>query len=293
MYHIIVNHISGRKKKKDLKIAELFSYLDNNNIEYQKYVTQYYRHPLELAKEITTNNESGNIIVIGGDGTLNEVLNGISDFSKWNVGIIPTGSGNDFASCLNLPTKNYLDCLKLILEGNPKKVDYIKVNDLNCMNIMGSGIDVDVLVNFEKHTKLRGSFRYYYSLLEALMHIKWRDFDVSIDDGPFVHKTGFLVTVCNGSRFGGGISICPGADPADGKLEFVFVDKIKKIQVLPYLLKLNSGKILKTKKAEHIYCEKALIKSDNELIIQIDGNIVHDKKEFECSIVKGGLNIYY
>lgn len=293
MYHIIFNPISGRKGKSKEKIKELFDYLDQNKIEYKLYETTHLNHPKELAKEITTQNDSGNIIVIGGDGTLNEVINGINDFSKWNIGIVPTGSGNDFAACLKISCKNYLDSLKKILENEPKKVDYIKVNDLTCVNIFGSGIDVDVLVNFEKHTKLKGSFRYYYSLLEALTHIKWREFDISIDDGPFEHKCGFLVAICNGCQFGGGITICPGANPSDGKLEYVFVNKIKKIQILPYLLKLNSGKILKTKKAEHIYCSKVVIKSEKELVIQIDGNIVHNQNNYECQVIKGGLNIYY
>ena len=126
-----------------------------------------------------------------------------------------------------------------------------------------------------------------------MFHIKWRDFDVSLDGKEFVHKKGFLVTLCNGSNFGGSISICPGANPADGKLEFVFVDKIKKIQVLSYLIKLNSGKILKAKKTEHILCEKAIFKSNEELVLQIDGNLIHNQKEFQCEIVKEGLNIYY
>lgn len=291
MYHIIYNPFSGRKKKKNEKIKDIYKYLDDNKIEYKIYETKYYNHPNEIAKEISSNNDGGNIIVVGGDGTLNEVLNGINNLSKWNIGIIPAGSGNDFASCLGFkydPINN----LKTILDGNITKVDYIKINDRMCLNILGTGIDVEVLQNFERHTKLKGKFRYLYSLIEALFHVKWHEFDISIDDGPFVHKEGFIITLCNGSTFGGGITICPGADPTDSKLEFVCVNKIKKIKVLWYLIKLMRKKVFKLKETEHIYCKKAIFKDSKNLIIQIDGNISKDYNEYRCEIVPQGINIY-
>ena len=91
MFYIITNLFSGRKRKQNKNIHKIFDYLDSNKIEYVNYYTEYYKHPYEIACNITKENDSGNIIVIGGDGTLNEVINGISDFSKWNIAIIPTG----------------------------------------------------------------------------------------------------------------------------------------------------------------------------------------------------------
>lgn len=293
MYYIISNPISGRKKKNYKKIQQIYKYLDDNQIPYELYESKYAKHPTEIAKNITTTHESGNIIVIGGDGTFNEVINGINDLSKWNFGLIPTGSGNDFASCLKLPKKNYIECLKVILNNNLKSLDYIKVNDMKCVNILGTGIDVDVLLNFEKHTKLKGSFRYFYSLIETLFHIKWHEFDVSIDDGPFEHKKGFIITLCNGSYFGGGIPICPSANPSDNKLEFIFVRPIKKIKILSALIKLMKGKIFKIKETEHICCKKAIFKDSKNLQLQIDGNITNDYNEYVCEIINEGLKMYF
>ena len=62
-----------------------------------------------------------------------------------------------------------------------------------CVNVLGTGIDVEVLINFEKHTKLKGSFRYFVSLIEALFPLKFHEFDVSIDDGPFERKKGLII----------------------------------------------------------------------------------------------------
>ena len=292
MYHIITNPISGRKKNNLKRIQSVFDYLNENNIEYKLYESEYYRHPVEIAKKITTENESGNLIVIGGDGTFNEVLNGVTNFKNWNIGLIPSGSGNDFASVVGLSKSTPLESLKKILEGNIKPVDYIKVNDMVCVNVLGTGIDVDVLMNFEKHKKLKGSFRYFVSLLESLTHLRWYEFDVSIDDGPFEHKKGLVVALCNGQNIGGGIPVCPMACPSDNKLNFIYVSEFKKITVLGKLLKLMGGNIAKIKETQHITCKKAVFRDKEKLVLQIDGNITREYNEYRCEIVENGINMY-
>ena len=101
MFYIIANPTSGRKKSNAKELNQIYDYLNDNKIEYRLFESQYYHHPYEIAKQITSEHESGDLIVIGGDGTFNEVLNGIKDLSKWNIGLIPTGSGNDFAKSIN------------------------------------------------------------------------------------------------------------------------------------------------------------------------------------------------
>ena len=292
MYHIITNPISGRKKNSRKKLQGVFDYLNENNIEYKLYESQYYRHPVELARQITTENDGGNLIVIGGDGTFNEVLNGVVNFPKWNIGLIPSGSGNDFASIIGLSKKTPVESLKTILKNEVKPIDYIKVNDMVCVNVLGTGIDVDVLMNFEKHKKLKGSFRYFISLLESLTHLRWYEFDVSIDDGPFEHKKGLIVALCNGQNIGGGIPVCPKACPSDNKLNFVYVSEFKKITLLGKLLKLMSGNIFKIKEAQHIVCKKAVFRDKTNLLLQIDGNITNEYNEYRCEIIENGINMY-
>ena len=122
--------------------------------------------------------------------------------------------------------------------------------------------------------------------------LKFHEFDVSIDGGPFERKKGLIIALCNGSDFGGGITICPIADSSDGKLEFVFVDEVKKIQIPKYLINLMSGKILKMPATQHIQCERAVFKDVNNLTLQIDGNITNEYKEYKCEIVRKGINMY-
>ena len=96
MYHFIVNLTggSGKAKKTWDRVSAI---LEKNNVEYTLHQSEYEGHSAVIAKELTSGSEEVNIVIVGGDGTINEVLNGIVDFSKVKFGVIPTGSGNDFA----------------------------------------------------------------------------------------------------------------------------------------------------------------------------------------------------
>lgn len=291
MLSIIYNPFSGRKKRKTKKINEVFEFLKKNSIEYKLYKTEYANHPYEIAKEITSNETSGTIVIIGGDGTINEVISGVVDLRNWKIGIIAIGSGNDFAKALNLPIKKPIEALNIILKNEVKKVDYVVSNDKIFINILGTGIDVEVLKNFEKHKKLHGGFRYFISLVEALIKLKWYDFEVSIDDGEFIKKNGIVMAICNGVCYGGGIRISPLSSPIDGKLDFVFIGKMKKIKVFLFLFKLMVGKVTKIKQYERISCKKIIVKCQNDTTLQLDGNIMSGQDTYTCEIVEGGLNI--
>lgn len=295
MIHIISNPISGRNKRQNKRSTDfkIRKYLDEHAVEYEWYVSKYSKHPKEIAESISAQYDGGDLLVIGGDGTFNEVLNGINNLSSWNIGLIPAGSGNDFASNIGFNRKKPIECLEKVLKRRVIQTDLIKVNNMICMNVLGTGIDVDVLINFEKYTKLKGKFRYFVSLIAALCHFSWYEFDISVDDADFVHKKGFLAALCNGSSIGGGIPICPGAKSDDQKLEFVFVHEIKKWKIPFYLVKLMTKKILKVKPCEHVYCEKAIIRAcSKNFTLQIDGNLDHSTSEYRCEIIKNGLNLY-
>lgn len=293
MYHIISNPISGRGKSNSAAIA-VKKYLDEHKIVYKWYATKYKGHPKILATEIDSNNPSGGeLIVIGGDGTLNEVVNGIGHLLNWNIGLIPAGSGNDLATKLNLKLKDPIYNLELILSKTPKTIDFIQINQYRCLNISGSGIDVDILKRFEKYTWLRGKFRYLIALVVTLCVFKWYKFKISIDDQPFEDKTGFITAICNGSSFGGGIRICPISSVDDNQLDYVFVNKINRLAIPFYLIQLLRGKILKyKKKVEWKHCQKVVFSSDQPLPLNIDGEIIEDN-HFICTIVKNGFKIYY
>ena len=101
MYYFIVNpgSRSGNGKYVWQKAERI---LDQEDVEYRVFFTAYRTHATELAAEITARTERLTLIAVGGDGTVNEVINGIRDFSRVTLGYIPTGSSNDFARCMGI-----------------------------------------------------------------------------------------------------------------------------------------------------------------------------------------------
>ena len=98
------------------------------------------------------------IIVIGGDGTLHEVLNGIVDPTQVRLGLIPSGTGNDFAERIGIPESTE-KALSFIIDGEAKETDYLEVGGKRCMNVGGIGMDVDVSERCNKG-KLKGKIKY-------------------------------------------------------------------------------------------------------------------------------------
>lgn len=291
MYHIIANPTAGRKKKNE-KYNAVIQYIKENNIEHILYETKAYEDPIRIANQLSNDyTEGGKIIVIGGDGTLNEVINGLTNLDKWKVGIVPTGSGNDVASKLNIDTKNPIEALNLILNCEPIPIDLIEVNGMKGINIAGSGIDIDVLLRFERYKKLKGSFRYFCALFVTMLKFKWYTFHVSVDDEEEKSYVGFITAACNGSQYGGGIRICPDAIMDDGLLDFAFAKKISRIKIPYYLIKLMKGKINRYSFYEHRPCKKVVYSNDNDFYFNIDGKILKGNR-FECKILPNALNIY-
>lgn len=291
MYYVIANPAAGRKKKNH-SYQQIIQILDEKQVPYTLFETQKYEDPLRIAIELSKKQiNGGNLIIIGGDGTINEVINGLDNLLKWNIGIIPTGSGNDIASKLNIPLKDPIQALEIILSHKPSLTDYIQVNDMKCINIAGSGIDIDVILRFEKYKRLKGSFRYFWALIVTIFRFKWYEFEISVDDEPFLKHKGFITAACNGSQYGGGIRICPDSIMNDGYMDYVFAQKINRLTIPYYLIQLMRGKINKYKFYHHQLCKKIVYHSQQDFYLNVDGKLIKNN-HFECKIVPNGINFY-
>lgn len=282
MYHIILNPVSGKKRAlKNLRIVEkLFS---ERGVAYEVHKSQAVRDAEAIARRLTLQDER-EIIVLGGDGTLHEVLNGLTDPAVCTLGLIPSGTGNDFAEKLGVS----LDAEKAtlaILDGEAKPVDYLEVGGVRSMNVAGMGIDVDVLERCQRG-KMKGKLKYLFSLIRSLF--AYKGYSVEIEtEGRTEKKDVLIAAACNGSQFGGGIGICPTADIADGKMDVVIVDCIGGAwKIIKAFMKLMKGKILEYPLTTHFLCDKVRFIPKNPCTVQLDGELYRDLT-FEAKICQG------
>lgn len=287
MYDIIVNPLGGKGKSlKALKAAEkIFA---ERGVEYTVHNTEYAGHATELARELSRKPEA-KILVFGGDGSFNEVLNGIENFENVTLGIVPCGTGNDFVRASGHPTK-IKEAIDLILKDNVGYIDYIDVGSRRCLNVAGAGMDVDVLLRYAAMKAFRGKLKYYASLIDTLIHVKWHKLRLTID-GKTMDKSVFMIGVGNGTCIGGGMPICPDAKVDDGLLSVVIVNEMKKSRIPVELLGFLSGKHVKKDYTEVYSAKEVTVEVLDDGKIELDGEVIDDKI-LECKVVHNVLKVY-
>ncbi|MBO4547457.1 MAG: hypothetical protein J5700_07775 [Treponema sp.] len=291
MYYIIANMLSGKGAgKKCLETAE--KYLTENNLPFQ---TEYIdghgsgralaQKFCAMAKEAGASTDSGafhTVIAIGGDGTFHEVLNGM-DFSAARLGLVPAGRGNDYAVGAKISFDPKI-AMQAIVHGKPVDRDYIQVGERRCLNVCGTGLDVEVLKLTEENKNT-----YIFSLSKLLLNYK--PYTVQVErDGMTQEYQCVMAAFCNGSQFGGGIKLCPPAKIADGKMDLMIV-KQPKGPVLMAMPVFVAGQHIGRPWAEHIVCDKAKITVMNSGNIEIDGEIYNDSV-LDGQIVPGGFKTF-
>ena len=289
MYQFIYNPIAGKGRSAQFRTA-LEARLAALGVPHAFHETKARREAIDIARRLTSrNSEPVDIVAMGGDGTLNEVLNGLEDPAKVRLGIIPCGSGNDFAAVAGIPDtpEGSLDTL---LNGEAKPTDYLECGGVRGINVIGTGIDVDILRRYGRMKLLKGSAAYLASLIITLLAFKLKRFREITETGSRDHRA-FIACAGNGQRIGGGIPICPEAAIDDGLLDIVIVDDISKPGIPGALMKLMKRRILTLPTTAFRRDTGLRVVADGPMPIQIDGEI-YDDLPFDVHVVSGKLKVY-
>ncbi len=288
MIHIIVNSLALKgKKAADLDIVK--GVFERAEQKYEIHTTEHKGHAKEITEKITSNGNECTIVAMGGDGTLHEIINGVKYPEKCSLGLIPFGTGNDFAAAAHIPTK-VKDAAQIIAFRAPVHIDYIELkNGLRSINAVGMGIDCDVL----KRTysgKNKGKLKYIFACISSILHFKSYEFTADVD-GVVSDHFGMLTCIGNGRQIGGGIKLFPNYNLSDGYMEFTMVDFVSKRRAFIEFINLILGKFknkerITLTRAQHIKvtCKdpQFTIQAEGELYdnIPLDASIVHDKLSF-------------
>ncbi|MGO4886939.1 diacylglycerol/lipid kinase family protein [Anaerobacillus sp. MEB173] len=216
------------------------------------------------------------IIVVGGDGTINAVIQELAN-RKIPLGVIPAGSGNDFARALNIPFDHKQALEKIINSKNKQSLDSIIVNgNTYCITVVGVGFDglVAKVTNESKHKKRLGKFAYLFYVIKLLFQFKPTTVTIKYDDKVEVLHQVWFIAVANLPFYGGGLHICPSAIGYDGYLNVCIVKGVSKFEILRVLPRVYSGKHI-THPAVHMRkCKKMEILADVPLYVQGDGEYI-------------------
>lgn len=289
MYYIIANetHLKGKGMHRLETVKKVF---DGAGKDYEVLLTRKKDDAKLHAERITSSGEECTIIAMGGDGTLHDILNGIKNFDKCSLGLIPFGTGNDFAATAKIP-KSVKEAAEIIAFKAPKYIDFIELSSgLRSINSVGMGIDVDIL-NRVYSKNMRGRTKYLRALIPSLMRFKSCNFTLKYD-GKLERHYGLIAALGNGKQFGGGITMFPHAEIDDGYLDLAIVDYISKPKMIGAFFKLLLGKVDKIKKVTFVKTKAAtFIHEDENYTLQAEGEL-YDNVPFEAHIVENKLKFY-
>jgi len=274
----IINPISGIGKSRRVEQA-VESHLDKELFDYQFVYTKYKGHAEEISKQ--NSNIYDIIVAVGGDGSVNEVSQGLIN-SNAILAIIPSGSGNGFARFLKIP-RNVIRSIAIINQFNMQKVDSIKINEQHFVNIAGVGFDARIAHEFA-NTKRRGFLPYLKLILNDVTNFSTEKYTLIID-GEKIERDIFLAVFANCTQWGYGAEISPNSKIDDGLFNVSIFNKVPFFEV-PFLTgKLFDKTIEKSRHCENYLAKEVMIISKNKNIsAHIDGEPITFENEINIKI---------
>ncbi|WBW95139.1 diacylglycerol/lipid kinase family protein [Oceanirhabdus sp. W0125-5] len=292
MRHIFILNPNSGKSKACEYIPIIDDVFKNRKDDYEIIKTEYEGHAIEIAKNFSKTDDV-RLYAIGGDGTINEVINGV-DTSNVPIGVIPAGSGNDFIkSAYNNLSTDFKEIIESLVDGDTEYVSLGKINDTYFVNIFSIGFDTYVVKNarlIKKLPLIPGSIAYLLSIFITLLTYRKQNIKISID-GKQINTKVFLTAFGLGKFYGGGMKVLPNAVINDDTLDICIVHSISKIAVLFLFPKLIKGEHLDKKMAKYITYKKTSnfqITSDKPMLVNRDGEL-YTYNNIDCSIISKGF----
>lgn len=306
MYHFIINpkSSSGKGIRYWWVVKDE---LDKREIPYTAVFTKHMGHAITLAETICNENEgTKNIIVLGGDGTVNEVINGIPDLTEVLLGYIPSGSSNDLARSLKIP-KDPIVALDNIL--NPKRFQYLDhgviafpdsdIKDRRFACSSGIGYDASVCVEvmsspLKKRLNRFGAGKFVYIAIAIKQLITLKRLTATIIVDGMKKETYQRVLFMSGMIHkyeGGGVMMAPAADPCDGKLSICLAHSMGTMKSFSLMPTTYSGKHVNFKGVESFNCSEIEIFLDQDAAVHTDGEVPAICKHIKVSCHQGQIRM--
>jgi YegS/Rv2252/BmrU family lipid kinase len=282
---ILNNPTSGGRSRNQRVMREVQDFVEAKQIHFELVLTQADRNAQAAVRE-RMDDTFTDLLIVGGDGTISESVNGLN--RDIPVSIIPAGTGNDFVKMLGLG-KTLQEQLETTLSGHLKRFDLGVCNGRKFVNGVGIGFDGQIVEDMKRKRVplLTGHAKYYYHVLQILASYKERAFDFKIDESSHSEPL-ILMTIGNGTTFGGGFKLMPNARIDDGLLEVCTIAPIASVRRFLNIGKLSNGTHGALPEV-HFYQAKSVRVEDNPLLFaHLDGEAI-GQPPFEITISENAL----
>jgi YegS/Rv2252/BmrU family lipid kinase len=281
----IINPNSGLTSKQSVK-DKIIQYFDKKGIATTVKLTKKAGDAYDYAKKYSLQKNIKAIIAVGGDGTVNEVVNGIGETGK-PMGIIRGGSGNGLARHLGIPII-LNKALAMIEKAEICSIDLMKINGQYSANVSGVGFDAMVAHKFQ-NVNTRGPVSYVRIILTEFATFKAQSYSITVD-GKQIERDAYLISFANSSQFGNNALISPTASVTDGYIDLCIVKPFPKISSPIIVERLMTGRLDDGKYVEIVKAKSITLKQKSS-IYHIDGEAREGANKLEIDIVPSVLNM--
>ena len=294
MKHLfIINPAAGSRDRTADYTAKIQAAFADREEEYEIKVSGAPGDCEKLTRQAAETGEEYRIYACGGDGTLNEVVQGAAGCDRIAITAFSGGSGNDFTKLFDDP-KAFFDIDRL-LEPEEETFDLIRCNDDYSLNICSVGLDARIgtdVANYKRIPLLHGFRAYVVSTLLNVIKGIAEHYVVEVD-GETIDAKQTLICACNGRFYGGGFNPVPDADPTDGLLDVLVIKKVSRLQVAKVIGKYKNGQYKQLKHlVRHYRTNKVRILCDKPTSISLDGEL-RTAQVVEMAVAKEKIRFFY
>ena len=288
---LIINPVSG-KKLVIRYIPDIIRRLMDSGYLVTTAVTSCRGEATDIAAQLGADYDL--VCCTGGDGTLNEVVNGAVGFPNAAVTHFPCGSGNDAIKIFS-ETEPFFQ-IERLLDAEEARFDLIRCNDTHALNVLSIGLDARVgteIARFKRLPLVSGKGAYILSIFSNMLHGLTAEYTVTLDTGEVLSGRKTMICVCNGRWYGGSFNPIQDSEPDDGILDVLVVEKVNLLQVAAVVGDYQKGRYQDHPDLIRRYpCRSLRIACAKESVVNVDGEAVYTT-DASIEVVPQAVRFFY
>ncbi len=289
----LINPISGTKNK-DALLKLIEHKTNEQQIPFQVMHSNAVGNYIFLQEKIKNENIT-DVIVCGGDGTINQVAAALMNVDI-NIGIIPMGSGNGLALTAGI-SRNISKALDIIFKGKASYINGFRINNHFSCNLCGLGFDAKVAHEFAAHPS-RGLSTYIKLSINNFFTAKTHPFTLELNN-TVINTNAFFISIANSNQFGNNFTIAPKASLSDGLLDIVIVNKMNKLKLVYAIMKqISLGKVqqgpnkeIQNNGIQYLQTKNLIIQNPSKAPLHIDGEPAVTDTMFNITIIDKAIRL--